>query len=276
MEKDANPLLPGIQDSANIFLMKAGCVNAAEGKGCLEIDLWISAIADIDNPNDSDEDPEGLGAWEDQKRFDHKFISLTPVPDNTWLESGGRIANCTMMVLTEDWILEGCVTKDDPAVDGQQPGPQGSGLVERIYVMPNWQDLIYRSDFRPTKDNGIVVDIVDDNCEVTDTQGEQIPGTLPGQLTTVCSDVHITIRMLQGDTDLDCDVDVVDDQALAFRYGAHLGLQLYDRWFDLEPKWSDDDIDIKDLQFVFGRNYSTCQDPIPDDQADPAPDYPDP
>jgi hypothetical protein len=254
---------------ANLFLMKAGCVVPEEGKGCLVIDLSIFAVADLDNPNDSDEDPEGLGAWEDQKRFDHKFISLTPVPDNTWLQSGGRIANCTMMVLTEDSILEGCVTKDDPLVEGQQPGPQGGGLVERIYVMPQLNDLIYRSDFRPTKDNGIVTDIVDDNCEVTDTQGEQIQGTLPGQLTTVCSDVHITIRMLQGDIDLDCDVDVVDDQALAFRFGSRLGLQLYDRWFDLEPKYSDDDIDIKDLQFVFGRNYSTCQAPIPDDQACP-------
>jgi len=106
----------------------------------------------------------------------------------------------------------------------------------RIYVMPNINDLIYRSDFRPTKDNGILVDIVDDNCEVTDTQGEQIPGTLPGQLTTVCGDVHITIRMLEGDVDLDCTITVLDDQALAFRYGSHLGLQLYDRWYDLEPE----------------------------------------
>ena len=261
---------------ANLWLMKAGCVVPAEGKGCLVIDLNVFAVADLDNPNDSDEVPEGLGAWEDQKRFDHKFISLTPVPDNTWLQSGGRIANCTMVIVSENNILEGCVTKDDPNVDGQQPGPQGGGLLERIYVIPQLNDLIYRSDFRPTKDNGIITDIVDDNCEVTDTQGEQIQGTLPGQLTTVCSDVHITIRMLEGDMDLDCDVDVLDDQALAFRYGAQLGLQLYDRWFDLEPKWSDDDIDIKDLQFVFGRNYSTCQTPIPDDQNGFAPPVPTP
>ena len=165
------------------------------------------------------------------------------------------------------------MSKDDQANPGR-PGPNGpaspSGRVMRIYVVPQLSDLIYRSDFRATKDNGIVTDIVDDNCEVTDTQGEQIPGTLPGQLTSVCGDVHITIRMLEGDSDLDCDVDVLDDQAMGFRYGAQLGGQTYDRWYDLEPKWSDDDIDIKDLQFVFGRNNSTCQNPIPDDQA-PAP-----
>jgi len=250
--------------------MKAGCVVPEEGKGCLVLEDRVFAVADLDNTNDSDSIPEGLGAWETQIRFDHKFLAIDPIPDNTWLQSGGRIANCTMVIENENSILQGCVTKDDPAVDGQQPGPQGDGLIMRINVTPQLNDLIYRSDFRPTKDNGIVTDIVDDNCEVTDTQGEQIQGTLPGQLTTVCSDVHITIRMLEGDMDLDCDVDVLDDQAMAFRYGAQLGLQLYDRWFDLEPKWSDDDIDIKDFQFCFGRNYSTCQAPIPDDQACPA------
>jgi hypothetical protein len=284
MEKDADVTTEGTQSSGNLWLVKdpvtgaLTCLVAEEGKGCLAIDLNIFGIFDVDNPNDSDDLPEGLGAWEDQKRFDHKFISLIPEPDNAWLESGGRIANCTMVIASEDSILEGCVTKDDPENPGRL-GPNGpdspNGRVERITVIPSG-DLIYRSDFRPTKDNGIVTDIVDDNCEVTDTQAEQIPGTLPGQLTVVCSNVSITIRMLQGDIDLDCDVDVLDDQALAFRYGARLGLQLYDRWYDLEPKWSDDDIDIKDLQFVFGRNYSTCQAPIPDDQAIPVPPPPDP
>ncbi len=269
-----NTPVPGVRMEkdpayANLWLMKAGCVVPEEGKGCLVINLRIFGIADTDSPNDSDNLPEGLGAWEDQKRFDHKFISLTPVPDNTWLESNGRVASCWFIV-SENNILEGCTTKDTvaPPATGHT-GPEGDGLVERIYVIPNLNDLIYRSDFRPTKDNGIVTDIVDDNCEVTDTLGEQIPGTLPGQLTTVCGDAHITIRMLQGDMDLDCDVDVLDDQAMAFRYGSQLGLMLYDRWFDLEPKFSDDDIDIKDLQFVFGRNWSTCQAPIPDDQACP-------
>ena len=57
---------------------------------------------------------------------------------------------------------------------------------------------------------------------------------------------------------LDCNVDVLDDQAIAFRYGSSLGLLLYDPFYDLDPKVADNDIDIKDLQFVFGRNGSTC------------------
>ncbi|MGD0766239.1 MAG: hypothetical protein ABR978_08035, partial [Dehalococcoidia bacterium] len=178
-------------------------------------------------------------------------------------------------VVSENSILEGCTTKN-PTNNGTPiativPGPNnGSGLVERIFVVPQLSDLIYRSDFRPTKDNGIVTDIVDDNCEVTDTLAEAIPGTLPGQLTPICSDAHVTIRMLECDLNLDCVVDVTDDQAEAFRYGSQLGMQSYDRWYDLEPALADDDIDIKDLQFCFGRNYSTCDNPIPNDQAVPA------
>jgi hypothetical protein len=275
MEKDANVLEEGVQSSNNLWIMADGCVspeNAEEGKGCLLIEKWVFAYSDADSPNDSVEGGEGLGAWEEQIKYPHKIVDVTATADNEWLESGGRIANCTMSILTENWILTGCVTKDDPAEPGMQLGPSGNGLIETILVEPDTNDLIYRDGFRPTKMNGVVVDIIDENCEVTDIYAEyEVPPLLPGGLTTVCSDAFLTVRMLEADLDLDCDVDVVDDQAIAFRYGSFFGLQLYDQWFDLEPKYSDFDIDIKDLQFVFGRNYSTCQAPIPDDQAEPVP-----
>jgi hypothetical protein len=71
--------------------------------------------------------------------------------------------------------------------------------------------------------------------------------------------------MLEGDMDLDCEVDLTDDQAMAFRYGAFFGNLLYHKFYDLEPNIAPDfDIDIKDLQTVFGRNGSTCDAPIPD------------
>ena len=41
------------------------------------------------------------------------------------------------------------------------------------------------------------------------------------------------------------------------------GLFLYDPWYDLEPNITDFDIDAKDVQKVFGRIDSTCQEPIP-------------
>ena len=97
-----------------------------------------------------------------------------------------------------------------------------------------------------------------------------------GGLTANCTDVTLTVRMLEGDVDLDCDVDVVDDQLIAFRYGAFFGVLTYDPFFDLEPNTTptDFDIDIKDLQFVFGRNGSTCTAPVPPQEPQPA--IPDP
>jgi len=261
MEKDANVLKTGVDTVNNLWLHMGGCVDADEGKGCLRVEKWVFEAWDVDSPNDSDTVPEGVGAWEEQKKFDHKIIALTPVPDNTWLESDGRIAICNYTILTENWILEGCVTKDDPLLTGMQLGPNGNGKIEDIIVVPVYDDLILR--MRPTKDNGVVTDLIDENCEVADIYGEPLPGTLPGGLTTVCGDVAITVRMLEGDVNLDCIVDSIDDQRVAYRYGASFGLLLYDPWYDLEPKWSDFDVDIKDLQFVFGRNYSTCQAPIP-------------
>ena len=282
MEKDAQVNVPGTQNAGVLWIMKGGCVDPTLGKGCLAIDEWIYGIFDVDNSNDSDNVPEGLGAWEHRVYFDNRFVSLTPIPDSDWLTSRGRLVNvgvtgCFITIQNESSILEGCVTKDDPAVPGEQPGPNGpdspNGRVERIVVVPNTDYLIYAASFRPTKDNGVVTTVADTDCEVTDTQAEQIPGTLPGQLTPVCTNAYVTIRMLEGDVNLDCKVDVADDQQMAFRYGATMGLLVYGRWWDLEPASSDGDIDIKDLQFVFGRNYSSCEHPIPDDQAIPAIPY---
>ena len=306
MVKDCDVDKAGIQDTCTLWLMDPefaggvepntdppvllppaddnGCVKAEWGKGCLAVDVWLKSADDDPDPNDNDLIPECLGAWEHQVRFDHKILKFvndlspldwdgdTVAEATSWMDSEGRIANCTISVLAEDWILEGCVSKDDLEEDGVQLGPCGDGIIERMLIVPQTQDLIYRGVFRPTKDNGVVTNIVDDNCEITDIYGEPMADTLPGQLTPVCGDLHITIRMLEGDTDLDCDVDVIDDAALAMRYGSSWGLLLYNQWFDLEgPQLSipDGDIDIKDLQFVFGRNYSTCQDPIPDDQSTP-------
>jgi hypothetical protein len=145
------------------------------------------------------------------------------------------------------------------------PGPVS---LAKINVFPEG-DLSSR--MRPTKDNGVVTTLLDENCEWADTYGTPLPGMVDGGLVPVCGDSTITIRMLEGDLNLDCNVDVLDDQAIAFRYGASFGLLLYNPFYDLEPKVGDFDIDIKDLQFVFGRNGSTCAAPIPSGQGPLAP-----
>jgi hypothetical protein len=66
-------------------------------------------------------------------------------------------------------------------------------------------------------------------------------------------------------------VDVEDQQLIAYRYGSFFGSGLYSQWYDLEPALHDLDIDIKDLQKVFGRDGSTCQAPLPAQPPHPPP-----
>jgi len=217
--------------------------------------------------------------------------------DNLW--SNGRGVNCTMTIITENDIRFGCVSTPvfDPTniEDGVDPLlvpnsctdtldnggdssadaadsdcfdflglQQLSGLIGATITVTPEADLIFR--IKATKDNGVVRRLLDENCEVADIFGDIFPNTNAG-LTPDCTDIDITIRRLEGDVDQDCDVDVNDAQRIAFRYGSFFGHLVFDPGFDLEP-WptGDFDIDIKDLQFIFGRISSTCSDPIPDNQ----------
>jgi hypothetical protein len=292
MEKDANVLQPGVQATNSLWLMANGCENATqktEGKGCLAVDKTLSAAFDSDSCNDDDDGdtlpcgdpsdpnrlqdelvdpsgelPEGVGAWEEQTKFDDKIVSLEVNPDNAWLQSGGRIANCSYCSHT---VL--CGTEDDSNLGGMQLGPNGDGRIAQIIVHPRLDDLKLR--MRPTNNNGVVTSLIDENCEVADIFGQPLPGTDPGGLTKVCSDVSITVRILEGDLNLDCVVDASDDQGVTYRYGSTSGMLLYSPWYDLEPQLADGDIDVKDLQFVFGREGSTCQNPIPNQLPLPPP-----
>jgi hypothetical protein len=112
---------------------------------------------------------------------------------------------------------------------------------------------------KATQDNGNVVQILNKKCEIADDQGHPIA-------IFSCEDAEVTIRWLEGDVEPDCSVDTLDTQAIAFRWGSEKGSLIYNARFNLEP-WgtqADDDIDIKDLQFVYGRFGSTCEEPHPD------------
>jgi uncharacterized repeat protein (TIGR01451 family) len=191
----------------------------------------------------------------------------------------GGVGGCDMTIVNENFILFGCVSKNPEPAPGDPvvitPGPQGSSdVVATIHISPE-PDLKFR--LTPGQKNGVLRTILDENCEVADIFGDplssgavdelgrQIPliGIVTGGLVEACDDLTVTSRILEGDLDLDCQVDVADDQQIAFRYGSFFGNLLYDPWFDLEPSLKDFDVDIKDLQKVFGRNGSTCEEPIP-------------
>jgi hypothetical protein len=237
------------------------CADPTAGKGWLKINEVASAIADADSPNDADTNPEGLAAYEKQIKFDHKLVNLK-VEDAGYLGSTGRAVDCNLTIVAENWVMFGCVST------GTALGPTGAGpaTLSTISVYPA-PDLVER--IRPTKDNGVVTPILAENCEWADIYGDPMLGMVAGGLVPICGDATLTIRMLEGDVNLDCNVDVLDEQGIAFRYGSSLGLALYDQWFDLEPKTADSDIDVKDLQFIFGRDGSTCQNPITDQPPSP-------
>jgi len=276
---DEDPMDGVDNDGDGLIDEDVGPCNPYEGKGSLVINEVARAIHDSDSPNDSDLDPEGLGAYEKQIKFDHKLVNLKVEPaalifdtnqdgamDASLLGYTGRTVNCNLTIVTENWLMIGCVTV------GSQNGVNswsGPFTLSRIWLTPA-SDLVER--IRPTKDNGVVTPLLDENCEWADIYGDPMLGMVNGGLVPICGDATITIRMLEGDVNLDCNVDVLDEQAIAFRYGASFGLLLYDQWFDLQPMLADFDIDIKDLQFVFGRDGSQCQAPIPNQ--DPSPPIP--
>ncbi len=124
----------------------------------------------------------------------------------------------------------------------------------RITVKP---ELGEYSTMRPNNSNGNVIQILNKACKLSDQQGDAIAQN-PNLAT--CTDVDVTIRYLEGDVVPDCIVNTIDAQAQAFRWGTQKGTLRYSDFNNLEPSKpkSDDDIDINDLQFVYGRFNSVC------------------
>jgi hypothetical protein len=189
-----------------------------------------------------------LGAFEYEIRFDEKYVDVEIIP----LFFDGGIFDC-FTTRREGAVNLGCVTKGK-----ENPIPSPTSLA---FVVIKPKPDVY-SLLRAQQDNGIVVQLINQDCQLADLQGHPIP--LEGL--NVCEDGAVTIRYLEGDVHADCVVDVRDQQQIAFRWGARLGQLLYNENYDLEPsapKLGDGDIDAKDLQTVYGRHGSTCHDPHP-------------
>jgi hypothetical protein len=225
--------------------------------------------------------PDGLGAYEFNVEYDN-FVIQSVNPTDVVFQPLGSISpdpggadgvidgegfartppNCNFSLMFENRVRFGCVTS------GPNAGPTGDMDLARLTLIPH-PDLT--NDIFPGNDNGVVTVLKDNGCELVDIFGHAVTGSINGGLTPVCGDLAVTVRILEGDLNLDCVVDVQDQQLIAFRYGSFFGSSLYSQWFDLEPNLHDLDIDIKDIQKVFGRDGSTCQVPI-----QPQPPYPPP
>lgn len=134
-------------------------------------------------------------------------------------------------MITENWAFFGCLSKSEPPGRDQIPfvrGEDGFSDWVSLGTLTVQPDLFQR--LRPTKDNGVVTDLLDENCEVADAFGMPWPGSVQGGLQPDCGDLTLTIRMLEGDINLNCEVDLADDQEIAFRYGSFFGNLLYNNF----------------------------------------------
>lgn len=244
-------------------------------------------------------DPNGLGAFEFTLHFDNLIFNVPTIcnsnpistcpavgsasfvdigPAVTLFAGAGRTLTCSMSLPQETQIHVACASTGPIGV-----GPVFVGAQVMAHVSMDIKDFV-RGSLYPHKENGIVTRFDDTGTELANTcgwplndgtgyvvpgqttecQGNPLLGILPGGLVADSSS-FVTIRRLEADMDKDCDVDVADMQAMATRYGFGFGSLLYQIWYDLEPHTTgaDGDIDIKDVQFVFGRFGSTCTTPIP-------------
>ena len=131
------------------------------------------------------------------------------------------------------------VRTTSPLWSGATCGPKNDGIAAVIHVTPK-ADLIKR--LTPGNDNGAVRTLLDDGCELADIWGHPLsaapdpsrrrtrlgreiplPGILPGGMVSDCGDLTVTVRILEGDMNTDCVVDVSDDQTEASHYGASFG-----------------------------------------------------
>jgi len=196
----------------------------------------------------------GLGEFEFLIVFNPDFVEIS-IAEGPFLGSMGRTTSCQETRISGTEIVFGCQSS------GTQPGPTGSGILAWITVTPS-SGLV----LRPTTNNGVVA-LLDDRAaraRLVDTSGAPI---VPEQVL----DAVVIVQALEADLNQDCMVNVIDEQLESVRYPARLGSLLYDPFFDLQPQWTDGDIDIKDLQFVYGRDGLVCPTPVPLPSPTPSP-----
>jgi hypothetical protein len=190
-------------------------------------------------------DGHGLGAFSIGFLYPRNLIQVT-VEEGPFLGSTGRNTAC-LTNETENLMVFSCLSS------GSSPGPTGHGVLAYIHVRP--QSSIIRS---PSVGNGALA-VIDDQASETrlaDIWGDSIDVSSVG-------DAAVVIKALEGDLNLDCAVNVLDEQMISFHYYSTEGSLYYQPWYDLEPWYGDGDIDIKDLQFVFGRYGRRCETPEP-------------
>jgi hypothetical protein len=233
-------------------------------------------------------DPHGLGGFAFDINFDptvwqQPTIDLSPAV--ALFSSAGRTLDCSISILGNGIDHVVCASS---GTIGVGPVFGGAQVIAHVTMTPL---EVVTEQVRPNKENGLVSPIKDTGVTVTNTcgqplndgsiqplpgqpecQGNPLPGVGPGGALPQSMTV-VTVRRLEADVTMDCSVDIADMQAEASRFGMSTGNLLYNVFYDvnLPLQHGDGEIDINDIQFVYGRFGSTCQNPIPPQSPQPLP-----
>jgi hypothetical protein len=181
----------------------------------------------------------GLEGFELDVTYDDQLLKID-VLQHPFITSTGRQVFC-LEARSEGRLRVACFTT------GNQPPPEGDGVLIGLIV-----EALPELRIRASPGNGLPV-FLDNVGAHTRLAGESDIAV------GVVGDATVTARALEGDTNGDCVVNVIDHQRMAGRYLGTAGSGLYDSFLDLEPAIAPDgDIDIRDLQMTYGRTGSSC------------------
>jgi hypothetical protein len=230
------------------------------------------------------QDPNGLGGFSFDIHYDPTVWqqpSIDLMPAVVLFASTGRLLSCSLSIPLVGVIHVGCVS-----TGGYGIGPVFTGPKVMAHVKLTPQSVVVEA-LRPNKENGVVSVVKDDQVTATNTcgqplndgsiqpvpgqpecQGNPLLGVGPGGVLTGNpngGETVVTIRRLEGDITNDCTVDITDMQLEASKFGQSIGGLLYNLFYDVNSplQHGDGEIDVNDIQFVFGRFGSTCLNPIP-------------
>jgi hypothetical protein len=216
-------------------------VNAFIGGQPAQVEVWVSPIAS-----------PGLGSFQIDAGFDPVLVSVSAQP-GPFLASTGNAITCTTTHPSSASIRLSCTATDHPS-----SGPTGNGVIAVFEVQPS-----AALQLRAAAGNGQVTSLDLPGAVIRDVNRVVAP---IGEL----ADAVIAVRALEGDVNADCTVDATDNDIVAARYPSTSQMVTYDLRYDVEPADADGDIDLRDLQFVFGRNGSSCDAPVPAQPPPPA------
>ena len=187
----------------------------------------------------------GLRSFQLDVAFNATLVTLSSA-QGPFLGSTGNNTSCDTTYPSAAQLRLSCTATGTPP-----SGPTGAGVIATLEARPRAS-----LDLRSARNNGILTALDISTVTLTDASGAALN-------IADMRDATLAVRALEGDVNADCAVNIADEEMVASRYYRGDTMAGYDPALDVDPAAADGDIDLNDLQFVFGRSGSTCAAPLP-------------